>query len=96
MRWLEGITDSMDMSVSKVQEMVKRQGSLVCCSPCGHKVWDTTDWLNNNNNDKESYITKIDVNDMVTFLEIHKLQRLTQKIENLNNITPIKQNWFCN
>ena len=24
------------------------QGSLVCCSPCGHKVSNTTEWLNNN------------------------------------------------
>ena len=22
------------------------QGSLVCCSPWGHKEWDTTEWLN--------------------------------------------------
>ena len=25
------------------------QGSLVCCSPWGHKESDTTEWLNNNN-----------------------------------------------
>ena len=25
------------------------QGSLVCCSPWGHKESDTTWWLNNNN-----------------------------------------------
>ena len=25
------------------------QGSLVCCSPWGHKQLDTTKWLNNNN-----------------------------------------------
>ena len=32
MRWLNGITDSMDMSLSKLQETVK-DGSLTCCSP---------------------------------------------------------------
>ena len=44
-RWLNGITDSMDMSLSKLQEMV-RTGKLVCCSPWGHKESDTTEQLN--------------------------------------------------
>ena len=38
-RWLDGITDSMDMSLSKLQEM-EGQGSQACCSPCGHKESD--------------------------------------------------------
>ena len=44
MRWLDSITDLMDMSPSKLQELV--MGSLVCCSPWGHKESDTTEWLN--------------------------------------------------
>ena len=32
MRWLDGITYSMDMSLSKLWEIVK-QGNLACCSP---------------------------------------------------------------
>ena len=40
MRQLDGITDSMDMNLSKLQEIVKDQGSLVCCSPWGHKESD--------------------------------------------------------
>ena len=28
----------------------KGQGSLMCCSPWGHKELDTTEWLNNNSN----------------------------------------------
>ena len=46
MRWLDGITDLMDMSLSKVWEMVMGQGSLVCCSPWGRKESDTTEQLN--------------------------------------------------
>ena len=45
MRWLDGITDLMDMSLSKLQELVM-DGSLVCCSPWGHKELYTTEQLN--------------------------------------------------
>ena len=45
-RWLDGITDLMDISLSKLQEMVKGQGSLVCCSPWSLKVSDMTERLN--------------------------------------------------
>ena len=37
MRWLDGITDSVDMNLSKLQEIVKDE-NLACCSPWGHKV----------------------------------------------------------
>jgi len=47
MRWLDGITDSMDMSLSKLWEMVK-DGGLACCSPWGRKESDTTDRENKN------------------------------------------------
>ena len=40
-RWLDGITDSIDMSLSKLQEG-RGQGSLVCCSPRGHKELNKT------------------------------------------------------
>ena len=35
MRLLNGITDLMDMSLSKIQELVMGQGSLVCCCAWG-------------------------------------------------------------
>ena len=42
MRWLDGITDSRDVSLSKLRE-TERQGRLVCCSPWGCKESDTTE-----------------------------------------------------
>ena len=46
MRWLNGITDSMGMSLSKLQGVGDGQRGLGCCSPWGHKQLDTTERLN--------------------------------------------------
>ena len=42
-RWLDGITDSMDMSLSKALGVGDGQGSLLCYSPWGFKESDTTE-----------------------------------------------------
>jgi len=42
MRWLDGITDSMDMSLSNGEDS-EGQGSLACCSPWGCKELDITE-----------------------------------------------------
>ena len=49
MRWFYGITDSMDMSLSKFLGDGEGQEILTCCSTYGHKESDTTELLNNNN-----------------------------------------------
>ena len=45
MRWLDDITDSMNVSLSKLR-VGDGQGGLACCSPWGCKESDRTDWLN--------------------------------------------------
>ena len=41
MRWLDGITDSMDASLSELREMVMDR----CCDSWGRKELDTTERL---------------------------------------------------
>ena len=44
MRWLDGIIDSMGMSLSNLLELVMdRQGGLECCDSWGGKESDTTE-----------------------------------------------------
>ena len=46
LRWLHGISNSMDMRLSKLQELLDGQGGLACCNPWGHRESDTTERLN--------------------------------------------------
>ena len=43
-RWLDGITDSMDVSLSELREF-DGQGGLACCNSWGRRESDTTEWL---------------------------------------------------
>ena len=45
-RWLDSITDSMGMRLSKLWELIDGQGSLACCNPWVRKESETTEWLN--------------------------------------------------
>ena len=47
MRWLDGITNLMDMGLGELRELVmNEQGGLACCSSWGRKESDTTERLN--------------------------------------------------
>ena len=49
MRWLDGITDSMDVECEQALGLGDGQGSLPYCSPWGYKESDITLGLNNSN-----------------------------------------------
>ena len=58
MRWLEGITDSMEINLGKLGEMVKDR---VCCRPWRHKESGTAEQMNDSN-----YWSKVQVKDLKT------------------------------
>ena len=45
--WFYGITDSMDVSLSKLRELVMDRETSMCCSPWGCKELDTTEHSEN-------------------------------------------------
>ena len=47
MRWLDGITNSMDTGLGGLWELVIRQGTLVCCGSWGCKESDMTEFERN-------------------------------------------------
>ena len=48
MRWLDSITNSTNMNLSKLQEIVKDRGAWCATAYEGHKKSDMTEQLNKN------------------------------------------------
>ena len=78
MKWLDSITDLMDMNLSKLRDIVKdRQAWHAAVSPWGRKESDTAERLNNN--------------DLIYTLKnakISSLMKITESKQSLNGTSP--------
>ena len=76
MRWLEGITDAMDINLGRLSEMVRAREAWML-QATGSKESDTTGWLNNNNVDILPWNSTRDL-ELDPFMECSQMQKLRQ------------------
>ena len=69
MRWLDGITNAMDMNLGKLREMVRDREACCTADHGGRKESDMTGQLNNNSNASQDYC-----NDQMRNMDIKKLK----------------------
>ena len=109
MRWLDGITASMDMGLSKLRELVMDKGGLACCDSWSHKESDMTEQQNwterrSGSSKKLSYSWLLVLGPMASEFEIplasvalwEELEQLQEKLSLaaiLNSVLPLP--WIC-
>ena len=86
MRWLDGITNSMDMNLGKLWEMVKdRKAWCDAVSPWGRKELETSQWLNNNSSSSSNIVQSTRNMWFADYLHIKQFHMFLNKFAHWNN-----------